>query len=95
MKERSISVEIAGRAYPLTVQPGEEANVRRAALEINESIARFKGHYPMTDRQDLVAMAALEVLTRAFNDARAQEHADAIAALDELEALLSPDASRS
>jgi hypothetical protein len=38
MEERSISVGIAGRAYPLSVQPHEEENVRQAALEINESI---------------------------------------------------------
>ena len=88
--ERSISVQIAGRAYPLTVQHDEEENVRRAALEIDESMGRLKGSYPLTDRQDLLAMAALEVAARAMNSARAQEHAEALAALDELDALLAP-----
>jgi cell division protein ZapA len=90
MEERSISVEIAGRAYPLSVQPHEEANVRQAASEINESIDRFKGNYPLTDKQDLLAMAALEVVTRALNSARAQELAEVSAAVGELEALLAP-----
>ena len=95
MEERSISVEIAGRAYPLSVQPHEEENVRQAALEINESIDRFKGNYPLTDKQDLLAMAALEVVTRALNSARAQELAEVSAAVGELEALLAPARSSS
>ena len=95
MDERSISVEIAGRAYPLSVQTHEEENVRQAALEINESIDRFRGSYPLTDKQDLLAMAALEVATRALNSARAQEVAEVAAAVGELEALLAPPRSSS
>lgn len=87
MNEVSIRIELAGRAYPLTVHPGEEANIRAAAKEINESIARLKAHYPMTDKQDLLAMAALEVTTRALNAAapqHTQEDQDALAALERL-----------
>ena len=90
MEERSISVEIAGRAYPLSVQPREEEFVHLAAREINESIQRFKDHYPLTDKQDLLAMAALEVATRAFSSQRSQELAEVAAAVGELEALLAP-----
>ena len=84
-----IRIELAGRAYPLTVHPEEEQNIRQAAQEINESIARLKEHYPMTDKQDLLAMAALEVTTRAFNQATAQARAEDIAAVEDLERLLS------
>ncbi|HMU14202.1 MAG: cell division protein ZapA [Bacteroidetes bacterium] len=89
MNETSIRIELAGRAYPLTVLPEEEANIRKAAAEINESIARLKASYPMTDKQDLLAMAALEVTTRAFNQATAQARAEDIAAVEDLERLLS------
>ena len=41
----------------------------RAVEEINESIARLKANYPLTDKQDLLAMAALEVTVRALNSA--------------------------
>ena len=43
----------------------------------------------MTDKQDLLAMAALEVTTRAFNQATAQARAEDIAAVEDLERLLS------
>ena len=88
MDDRSISIELAGRAYPLTVQADEEESIRAAATSINESIARLKGQYPMTDKMDLLAMAALEVTTRALNMARPQEHAEEIEAVATLERLL-------
>ena len=58
MEDRSIRIELAGRAYPLTIHPDEEENIRSAANELNESIARLKTDYPLTDKQDLLAMAS-------------------------------------
>lgn len=88
MEERSIRIELAGRAYPLTIHPDEEENIRTAAQEINESITRLKTSYPLTDKQDLLAMAALEVTTRALNVARPQPSSMEKDVLEELERLL-------
>jgi cell division protein ZapA len=88
MEERSIRIELAGRAYPLTIHPDEEENIRTAAQEINESITRLKAGYPLTDKQDLLAMAALEVTTRALNASRPRTNATDKEMLDELERLL-------
>lgn len=88
MEERSIRIELAGRAYPLTIHPDEEANIRAAAQEINESIARLKKSYPLTDKQDLLAMAALEVTTRALNTATPPPSSIDKEVLDELDRLL-------
>lgn len=95
MSGTSIRIELAGRAYPLTVHPEEEANIRKAAQEINESITRLKAAYPLTDKLDLLAMAALEVTTRVLNQATTQAHADDIAAVEALEELLSAVPERS
>ena len=89
MSTTSIRIEVAGRAYPLTVHPEEEENIRKAANEINESIVRLKASYPMTDKQDLLAMAALEVTTRAINQATPQAHAEDVQAVEDMERLLS------
>lgn len=86
--ERSIRIELAGRAYPLTIHVEEEENIRAAASEINESINRLKASYPLTDKQDLLAMAALEVTTRALNLAKTQPANIDQAVLDELDLLL-------
>ena len=88
MEERSIRIELAGRAYPLTIHPDEEANIRTAAQEINESITRLKKSYPLTDKQDLLAMAALEVSVRAMNTSAARKDAEAASALDAIEKML-------
>ncbi|MBK7382052.1 MAG: cell division protein ZapA [Flavobacteriales bacterium] len=88
MDERSIRVELAGRAYPLTIHQAEEENVRRAVDEINESITRLKENYPLTDKQDMLAMAAMEVAVRAMNTNAPKQEADASAALTGIEKLL-------
>lgn len=89
MEDRSIRIELAGRAYPLTIHPDEEENIRSAANELNESIARLKTDYPLTDKQDLLAMAALEVTTRALNaSATSTAQTTDQAVLDELDRLL-------
>lgn len=88
MDELSIRIEIAGRAYPLTIHKEEEENVRKAVQEINDSITRLKQHYPLTDKQDLLAMASLEVTVRALNSAAPQHKANAEAALTAMERML-------
>lgn len=88
LEERSIRIELAGRAYPLTIHPTEEENVRKVVDEINDSIARLKAAYPHTDKQDLLAMAALEVTTRALNSTATRQEAAADQALSALEKML-------
>ncbi len=88
MEERSIRVEVAGRAYPLMIHQAEEANVRRAVDEINESIDRLKAGYPLTDKQDLLAMAALEVAVRALNSNTPKHEAQVAALVEEIEKML-------
>ncbi|MFZ1689011.1 MAG: cell division protein ZapA [Flavobacteriales bacterium] len=88
MEEQSIRIEIAGRAYPLSIAHEEEANIRQAVKDINESIARLNQHYPATDKQDLLAMAALEVTTRALNSVGHHDEAPLLAELVKLEGLL-------
>lgn len=63
MNETSIQVTIAGRTYPLTVADGEAARVRAAAGRIDELVQRFQRDYGVSDRQDLMAMAALQLLS--------------------------------
>ncbi|MBK7554335.1 MAG: cell division protein ZapA [Flavobacteriales bacterium] len=88
MEEHSIRIEIAGRAYPLSIAHEEEANIRQAVKDINESIARLHQNYPTTDKQDLLAMAALEVTTRALNSTGHHDQTPLLAELAKLDGLL-------
>lgn len=64
MKDLSIKVNIAGRVYPLTVKQEEEENIRLAAKEINEMIKEYEQNYAVKDKQDLLAMCALQFATQ-------------------------------
>lgn len=64
MAEVSIKVNIAGRTYPLTVNDHEEAGVRRAEQVIEDSIQMFQRNYAVKDKQDLLAMAALQMAAK-------------------------------
>lgn len=64
MSETSIKVQIAGRTYPLTVSTTEEARIRQAEKAISESIEIFQKNYAVKDKQDLLAMAALQMASK-------------------------------
>jgi len=72
MNESSIQVTIAGRTYPLTVAEGEAKSVRDAAGRIDELVQRFQKDYGVSDRQDLLAMAALQLLSDLQNSPSAE-----------------------
>lgn len=63
MGELSIKIKIANRVYPLTVNAKEEEGVRKAAEEINKSIAEYERLYAVKDYQDLLAMVALKTVS--------------------------------
>lgn len=56
-----INVVIAGRTYPLSVNNiKEEEGMRKAANAINQLISKFEQNYAVSDKQDVLAMAALQ-----------------------------------
>ncbi len=64
MSSLQIKIVIAGRTYPLTVAAEEEENIRKAAKNIEDSIALFQENYAVKDKQDLLAMTALQLATQ-------------------------------
>ena len=66
MEELTISVAIADRPYRLTIKRSEEEVIRKAADEINRNIKYYSDNFAYNDRQDLLAMVALEKTTNAL-----------------------------
>ncbi|CAL2103370.1 Cell division protein ZapA [Tenacibaculum sp. 190130A14a] len=65
MAKLKVNVVIAGRNYPLSVNNvEEEEGMRRAAKNINELIAKFEENYAVSDKQDVLAMCALQFASR-------------------------------
>jgi len=63
MSELSIKVTIGGRIYPITVSDGEEDKVRAAAKRVEDNLKLLQGSYAVKDKQDLLAMTALQFAT--------------------------------
>ena len=55
-----IKVTIADRVYPMTVLPEQEEGLRRAAKQIEAMIKQFEQNYAVRDKQDVLAMCALQ-----------------------------------
>ncbi len=66
MAERlKIKLSIANRVYPLTISPNQEEGLRRAAKNIEAMIAQFEQNYSVQDKQDVLAMCALQFASQA------------------------------
>ncbi len=59
-----IKLTIADRLYPLTIQAEQEEGLRKAAKRIEEMIKRFEQSYAVRDKQDVLAMCALQFATQ-------------------------------
>lgn len=55
-----IKISIADRVYPMTVFPGQEEGLRKAAKKIEAVIKQFEQNYAVRDKQDVLAMCALQ-----------------------------------
>lgn len=62
MADISLKVVIAGRTYPLTVKQEDEQTVLQAAKMINDKVKEFEQNYSVRDKQDLLAMSALNLI---------------------------------
>jgi cell division protein ZapA len=60
MSEFSISITVADRPYKLVVEKEQEELFRNAAKLIDKRIKEYSGSYAFKDKQDLLAMIALE-----------------------------------
>ena len=55
-----IKISIADRVYPLTVEPSQEEGLRTASKKIDATIRKFEESYAVRDKQDVLAMCALQ-----------------------------------
>lgn len=55
-----IKISIADRVYPLTVEPAQEEGLRSASKKIDAMIKQFEENYAVRDKQDVLAMCALQ-----------------------------------
>jgi cell division protein ZapA len=59
-EQLKIKLSIANRVYPLTIAPSQEEGLRKAAKKIEAMISQFEQNYSVRDKQDVLAMCALQ-----------------------------------
>ena len=65
MEKLKINIVIAGRTYPLSVNnTKEEEGMRKAATAINNLISMYEQNYAVSDKQDVLAMSALQFASK-------------------------------
>jgi cell division protein ZapA len=65
VEKLKINIVIAGRTYPLSVNSTkEEEGMRKAANAINKLISMYEQNYAVSDKQDVLAMSALQFASK-------------------------------
>ncbi|WP_158975978.1 cell division protein ZapA [Cellulophaga sp. L1A9] len=59
-----IKLSIADRVYPLTIDPNQEEGLRKAAKNIEQLAKNFESNYAVRDKQDVLAMCALQFASK-------------------------------
>jgi len=59
-----IKLSIADRIYPLTIEPTQEEGLRKAAKNIEQLAKKFEQSYAVRDKQDVLAMCALQFASK-------------------------------
>jgi cell division protein ZapA (FtsZ GTPase activity inhibitor) len=76
MDELSISIVIADRPYKLVVEKEFEELFRKAAKMIDKKIKEYSSNYAFKDKQDLLAMVALDFTTSGLQSERKLSETD-------------------
>ncbi len=59
-----IKISIADRVYPLNVEMSQEEGLRSASKKIDVMMKQFEENYAVRDKQDVLAMCALQFATQ-------------------------------
>ena len=62
-----IKLTVADRAYPLTILAGQEQSLRNSAKKIEEMSKQLQENYAVRDKQDVLAMCALQYAAQLEN----------------------------
>nr|WP_297308724.1 cell division protein ZapA [uncultured Flavobacterium sp.] len=87
MEEKlKIKISIADRVYPLTVEPSLEEGLRSASKKIDSMIKQYEENYAVRDKQDVLAMCALQFASAQENKKiqSTEEYEDAILRLQNI-----------
>ena len=66
-RKLKIKLTVVDRVYPLTISPDQEASLRVSAKKIDEMTKQLEENYAVRDKQDVLAMCALQYAAQLEN----------------------------
>ena len=95
MEEISITVRIADRQYKLTIGKEEEEVFRKATKLLSEKLMEYAQNYAFKDKQDLLALVALQYTTSSlkFEEQASFKDNELIVKLSEIDKILNKNIS--
>ena len=72
-----IKLTVADRVYPLTISPDQEASLRVSAKKIDDMTKQLEQNYAVRDKQDVLAMCALQYAAQLENQLEKNTKGDA------------------
>jgi cell division protein ZapA len=69
----SVKVSIANRTYPLRITQDEQERVMKAAEMINKRVREFEEAFAVKDKQDLLAMSALQFANESMGQDKSEK----------------------
>ncbi len=86
-----IKISIADRVYPLNVDATQEEGLRSASKKIDVMIKQFEENYAVRDKQDVLAMCALQFASKVEQEQieTQEDHQESFERLKKLDALVS------
>jgi len=82
----NIKISIADRVYPLSIESSQEEALRSASKKIDKMIQQFEQSYAVRDKQDVLAMCALQFASQT-EQTKIDTSEDQINALKRLQSL--------
>tara|TARA_B100002019_G_scaffold187090_1_gene161532 strand:+ start:39 stop:329 length:291 start_codon:yes stop_codon:yes gene_type:complete len=79
-----IKLTIAERVYPLTISSDQEASLRISAKKIDDMTKQLEQNYAVRDKQDVLAMCALQYAAQLENQLNKNTIGDVSAKTNEL-----------
>ena len=67
---QKIKISIGDRVYPLSVTEGQEAFLRDSAKQIEKMMKHYEQNYAVQDKQDVLAMCALQLALQLRQDGK-------------------------
>ena len=91
MEEISITVEIAGRPYKITIERAEEEIFRKAVKVLAEKLKEYSQSFAIKDIQDSLTLVALQYTTSSlkYENQLKNESGKLVEKLNEIDNILS------